>query len=1411
MDKETKEITDEIEIDFLKGGCKLINTHFENGHNLHSDQYYFAKKYLQNTENCDKIAKVFSRKLLNFDFEESTTFIGLHNYTGLVLDKSLQLIDTSYNYEIINQENKKFEWQTVPSLKRNLVIVLPISCTFSLHARLKNFIQDFINKNKERDESQLNESRINEKFIVIFIVLDTFLKDRDSEEILIKQLENSSTKSKSHIFEIYSLFNWTEINKTQIKIVNNNSEEFIAYPLIKLYSNLRLPEKCDKCFPDEKSNEILDEMPLFTTNYDFDSPNLILGLPKFNMIPNKKQFNYFETFNAIDESRSLLLYGNIAANNGRYLDYIRGNDFFLKNKHEIITFFDQELSDKYGKDFLVKDHKKKNTSEKILDFFFVTPEYSHNSKFLEHLCSAPFLRNKNTTIVRFQSDYESVDNFISLYCSSLKEKQNENTKIIFFQEVLLASRDFKLISDYLKHYRTAKEFIGNHGFDLIFTLVDRTNLNTRNEIKKKLYWRGLKISPGSSIETELENRIISFYKLNLPDIDASHLGNPLKKKVADLKLMLNETHLDSIKETILKKIIKRESKNLPEITQKDWKIKKYTYFPFINQLGTFDEGTYEFYKNSITPNKSNLLYTFIANEINSELSAPKYNTSVYDKNPPRKLVDEIIELILNRISHDMEKFFCPNGKYKSRFRDKKMETELVREIVVKILSRHPSIYYKDIYDSMFDYCLNRFYSLFIEIENRSVIPFKKLWRLKFYLRRLVQLNSNFIISKRFLKFIKKVYEEDKIGKVIEEYKKKILDNKNPSENKLFYEAQLYNLNYILDQIGSLFRSFLFYYKELIYKNSAKSIKLEHLMNLKELLPSLEEHSSGEDIRPLIKNKYFHFINMLQSENVYLLTELKNYHIEKIKNENINILSEDFNNIENYKEYYFSNQSFTNTVLINAKKLIDQYSSSLISVEEIIGAVCQMLHTVTVLTKKNNSAGISSQSRKNFNTEIKEILQSLVNIIKYGMPKDSFKYAFFMKHKKAAGINEDVKNIYTILENESEEYPEITTLNSKGVIFNLLNGIYEDLETGNQQSLITALKTEDEGVISFSDYYHTNEPINRSEESDFSFKNNKGMTFTEMFNADLHNEKNGRKLNQMLKNAQMSLYIRFSTNIYEENKVRKDKIKDQDTYLEGAAVLLITTTEKSTKENFLKFIHIEKLRLILLLKEEILHYLQRQVDNNAFNEVLENREKTLLTQHLKHGLGKYIDQQYLLVHDILKKDNEHKNYDTFCIITEALGGQLSASNVEPTKSEEYTYDVIIKRIKLIFESRIDGKGISFVNVNIDKIKFKKITLHPLLFTTVLTELIINMKRHGPTEPGKNDYILEYENNLERKEEKLIFKNRIDKTDLEKSGQGKILCKELLRKMHYKDIKETYENSSDKNYYVITLTLNKNDTN
>ena len=114
----------------------------------------------------------------------------------------------------------------------------------------------------------------------------------------------------------------------------------------------------------------------------------------------------------------------------------------------------------------------------------------------------------------------------------------------------------------------------------------------------------------------------------------------------------------------------------------------------------------------------------------------------------------------------------------------------------------------------------------------KIESFRIFRKLKFFIRRSIELNSNFIISRRFLELLKNQYTKARFDDVILSYQKtqENLENlKNKSEiDEDYYNCASASLNYKREEVISFFSYLLFCYKQLMSNKPSTSIKLEEI-------------------------------------------------------------------------------------------------------------------------------------------------------------------------------------------------------------------------------------------------------------------------------------------------------------------------------------------------------------------------------------------------------------------------------------------------------------------------------------------------------------------------------------------------------------------------------------------------------
>ncbi len=1427
--------------------------HFENGYYLHSSQYFFAKKYFQSSDRCDNLSKLLADKIIELGLT-NLTLIGFRSYTGLLLSKTqalLSLSDNKVDYAIIEQKKEhEFTWQFIPDFSKinsNFLIILPITCTCSTYIRIRKYLRrqiEILNENyKDGDFQKKMNWKVEDNFINVFLIQEEDIKDAP-KPIIVNSITLSKLAEKEDriinqtelkLSKLYSGYNWDRIEEDAVyfKISNHNSRNYIGHPLIKLYSKLYLPEDCPLCFPGE--GKLIAERNIFPTHNNFETPNLLFGFPTFgeetrfgNQIkikadsiesPNKLLFNNLFAFNNLLGNSHL--YGHINVNGSSYLHYVRGNAFYLQNKQHILNFFNIEFER-----ILLNTTPQK----KISDIIFITSESKHNSTFLEEIATDRILSLKSSDgisrfkvhILRFDSSNEFIDNFMSNYKNILS---NESSIIIYFEEVISAGRTFKLISNYLKHYKLKKSNkkenseIRIHGFDYIFSIIDRTPFYTREELIKKLY---------SSINIYPELTFISFFKLNVPIVEVAHLGNPLKDNVVHLKNMLAESHLDSLKEKIGIELPLRIPVQLPE---EDIVINRnvtLSYFPFEYPNEVISTELFNIYGDVLLNGKLDLLKLYISHEINTILSVSYKSVSQYKGIEKEQIKYDLIKYINEEIwfkMHDKkENFFTSEFGMKGRVIE--AEREIVHDTIIKILSRHPFTYYKDVYDSIFKYCLEQMEALREGIGKcNGKISFPQLRKYKFYTRRLVDLDSSYLISHDFIYLMKILFESDDVSHrnnildlkiLIEETIEKQMPIKITDEESLL-TIRLNNLFYKHKQVTSFFIFLIYSCKESVFKNHYRSIKLEELINSDRLLPKQFStlDNSVDSTLYLLRDVYYQLTGMIKAENIYLLSELKNLHkrnflkylkameyleIQKSELNQIELeklirkLKGDwpFENAETIAKYYFKYKK-NDPIILNANKFIGRSRFADINRypdlqyhEHIKLAIAEMLQSATMLMPESllaethaRNENIANDQSADFIQELRHVVKSVVKILQHGIEsthiepgsvESKLKYALCFEYMDRSDIETEADNIFVL---SSDETDTGAHLDKQGLIYNLLYGLksfdksknaFPKYSNDELQSLLITIRKND-SYFSFSDDYITlKEDV---------------LSFNDMFKRDCNKHFNVKTGLSVLNDASLCLFFRLS-------ELDEKIISNEHFLLKGKAVLVVTNNEVPTTSNYLNFMSNEKVRLLLLLKEELLQFIQSKIASEVIPKSLRERIEAETKEVMGHMLdGYWTAMEYYLELPVLNSQ-EIKIVEFIKTRIQAhLGSKVKIKHYDssdyPTyvRSDfEYAFTTLMQLPKLSnFNYTLNHEYILDIKVN-------NLKCHHLIFEQVFSELIINMRRatDNLTNLMTTKQVLKvfWEDNY------IVFENRfapnpiVNSLDEKKNG-GKTMCHDILKEL------------------------------
>ncbi|MBK7568309.1 MAG: hypothetical protein IPI31_10855 [Bacteroidetes bacterium] len=1360
-------IMEDINLEFSKGGSKLLNTHFENGPNLHSNQYYYIKKYFENLENCSNLSKLLIKKIESFNLPESTTLLGFRSYTSILLNKTINDLG-KFNYAILEKSENSFAWQYLPQLKNNIVIILPIACTFSTYIKLRKFILD-----KIKTLNDYKNISIDFRFINIFLILESELQ-YTAKPI---KIHFNKIHTNENFQKIYHAFNWKIINSDSI-IFSNQSTSYSAYPLVTIYSNLFLPEECPLCFPLKNSSDY--EKPLLPTSDNYESPNVIFEFPNFKV--TELNVDFFDAFSSNDTNLyNIHLYGHIKVRNTSYISYIRGNVFYEKNKIKILDFFSLKI-----KNFIYSNPEASCIT-------FITIDNKHNSRFLEDLINLDIFHTKQVNILKYIPNEEFIDNFFTLHLDLINEPNNY---IIYYEDVISGGKNFKLLNDYLYLYKNSIETTKNKdsiikSFDLVLSLIDRTSTSSKTEILKSLTFAGSAHAP--------EDLYLSFFRLNVPIIAATHLGNPIKEKINFYTYLINTISLDSLKHYTYTKMHKFNPISLPEIGFEN-QVENIIFLYFKNKDLLIDINTFNLYNNYFTKEKYNLLKLFLTHELNNELTNKEY--WIHRKEQTNiegsiEFIDSIIKTVITKAGSQIFLFIVKPSDINSKYRDVESEMNIIVDIFIKLLCRHPFKHYFKIYNSIFQYCVHKLDTILDSINRNSSISFSDLRQLKFYVKRLVDLNSNYLLSDKFFMFIKTQFTNPVKIDIRRNYytvARNLISNFNANKiNAEYYSNCKLILNQKVKQATTFNLFLLLSYKELISKSYSKSLKLEQLINSQLYLPKeiINPDTPEISFKDMFASPYFHFTGSLKSENTLILTELVNWYKYKCKifgfDTNKNKL---FLNFDSLRDLLFKNTR-NDPAILNIRKLLNlsRYNTRTKyylrnNISKVRDSVCSMLILIAELEKKKLNIGLNKsqvKSEKDLNREIKDILDLLIRIIDLEYIKNNINYNFFIKYSNTESKEAYAENIFSLNSTNSNDDFENSKLDKNGLIYNFLIGIKD--ESNIEQSFIAGIRNENGIFQSFSNVYYTSNKTTK-----------KIVNFSNLIRKDFYNLETSSGIKE-LETSSMFILVRFS-------QLKLEKNYNSETNIQGQSVLLVTTNTNPTMNNFIEFVSNEKIRLILLVKNDLIDYFQKQFDNDAFYDLIASKKILSFQKTLRHGLADYIFAQKEIFKAISSKNYTQDDILLYNIVSDAINGQLKAMKVKNTdKLHELNKQNFIKLIALLMETVYLGKQIiDFKEINLKQCNFKFLKIHPSVLEVILPELIINIKKYCPRQGNKSINVIYNEDT-----NSITLSNLINPAFVNyehQIGEGIEMCNKLLRKLTMNKLEKKITN----NIFSITLYLN-----
>ncbi|TDO20324.1 hypothetical protein [Pedobacter duraquae] len=455
---QTELKTDPVDGQRTVSGFKISNSHFRLGSKIHIRDYYYAKRFFQHNAYSspfafllaktiikDHISNPIKRKAILGDRKSQNksgglTLIGYGLYSEMLISIVEKLLSDYFatkliNHDIINDEEIFEPMKMREKLNANVIIIVPISSTFSTSVKIDESIKK-VNPLVSIIEPHLN-------------VLNVFdASERDGAGLTLNEAK----------------FGWSTFIPAERTVMINA----LSGGLKKQLFYLQLPSKwydiqdCAECF----SKDPKEELPLFITDKTSVTPMLIFSNPRGRTIPLQPPFTV---------TPKMLKYGHYLSDHNHYQFYLEKQMFFLKNKAGIKTWL-YEVKKK-GKTGLFA------RSTNISNIIIAPGNYS-NAGFVHMVNEVLF--DSSADVIHYEPTQDHIQNFQSFYSEVINPSEKKRKSRVFFvDDTLLAGSNFIKTNYLVKHSRDKEQ-----GFDGCIIMLDRSSSFSQQNVVRKLTRKG---------------------------------------------------------------------------------------------------------------------------------------------------------------------------------------------------------------------------------------------------------------------------------------------------------------------------------------------------------------------------------------------------------------------------------------------------------------------------------------------------------------------------------------------------------------------------------------------------------------------------------------------------------------------------------------------------------------------------------------------------------------------------------------------------------------------------------------------------------------------------------------------------------------------------------------------------------
>jgi len=508
------EIDKQLFLDEIKG-FKMSESHFELGSNIHIRDYYYAKRLFYNSFYTNRFAFLVTRFILK-KFSDliktksqlktgQITLLGYENYSDMLVSNVRKMLNDYishvgqskrelFNHEVFTKDG--FFLKNPGKVSSDIILIFPISTTFSTSLKIQNEIRDALSEN-------LSLKLIFHNPIINCLVI--------SNEPLIKDKTYFKDNDIEHAFgwrELHADEHIVDIDFIDREKATGEKKIIQQKYFVDLNTSWSKINECVLCYPKDP----YQEKCLIETKASSVTPNLIFGYPK---TAREKDENIFEFFNFKDNnpaSEAIVYRRHFKKFDNHYIYFIRVGRLL------------QDYGDRI-KQWLINLAKNELNSLIDSNIVIVTPTVGSNAGFVNLVNDTLF--SDTATIIQYSPSEEYLQNFKLFYSDVIYNAEY----VIFVDDVLSTTKTVSDINFYIQNVRKDKK-----GIDYALNIIDRVGYFNRLKLRDK-------IGRHKNVQS---TSCLSFLQVNVPPI-AHRDKYPFVSLVEKFHELSDKSVLDSMR------------------------------------------------------------------------------------------------------------------------------------------------------------------------------------------------------------------------------------------------------------------------------------------------------------------------------------------------------------------------------------------------------------------------------------------------------------------------------------------------------------------------------------------------------------------------------------------------------------------------------------------------------------------------------------------------------------------------------------------------------------------------------------------------------------------------------------------------------------------------------------------------